>query len=111
MVENRPGLTFFAHAVLIFILPPSWDELRQRLQQEYADEAIAAGLADAVDVQARSGNSHTFDLSGYGKVPSVLREDGQQAGLRQAAVDPESQRRVAVMKKRLALVQRDERSR
>lgn len=76
-----------------------------------ADEAIAAGLADAVDVQARSGNGQSFDLSGYGKVPPVLREDGQQAGLRQAAVDPESQRRVAVMKKRLALVQRDERSR
>lgn len=29
----------FAHAVLIFILPPSWDELRQRLQRRGEDGA------------------------------------------------------------------------
>ncbi len=28
----------FAHAVLIFILPPSWDELRQRLQRRGEDK-------------------------------------------------------------------------
>ena len=27
----------FPHAVLIFILPPSWDELRQRLQRRGED--------------------------------------------------------------------------
>ncbi|MDT7835550.1 guanylate kinase [Aquabacterium sp. OR-4] len=31
--------TLFPHAVLIFILPPSWDELRQRLHRRGEDQA------------------------------------------------------------------------
>lgn len=39
----------FAHAVLIFILPPSWDELRQRLQRrgEDAPAVIEMRMANA----------------------------------------------------------------
>jgi guanylate kinase len=39
----------FAHAVLIFILPPSWDELRQRLQRrgEDAPQVIEQRMANA----------------------------------------------------------------
>ncbi|MFT3820930.1 MAG: guanylate kinase [Rubrivivax sp.] len=39
----------FPHAVLIFILPPSWDELRQRLMRrgEDRDEVIAQRMANA----------------------------------------------------------------
>ena len=39
----------FSHAVLIFILPPSWDELQQRLQRRGEDrpEAIAQRMANA----------------------------------------------------------------
>lgn len=39
----------FAHAVLIFILPPSWDELRQRLDRRGEDraEVIELRLANA----------------------------------------------------------------
>ena len=39
----------FAHAVLIFILPPSWQELRQRLQRRGEDgpEVIATRMANA----------------------------------------------------------------
>jgi len=39
----------FAHAVLIFILPPSWDELRQRLQRrgEDAPAVIETRMANA----------------------------------------------------------------
>ena len=39
----------FSHAVLIFILPPSWDELAQRLQRRGEDqpEAIATRMANA----------------------------------------------------------------
>ena len=39
----------FAHAVLIFILPPSWDELQQRLTRRGEDhpEAIEQGLSNA----------------------------------------------------------------
>ncbi len=39
----------FAHAVLIFILPPSWDELRQRLNRRGEDppEIIAQRMANA----------------------------------------------------------------
>jgi guanylate kinase len=47
----------FADAVLVFVLPPSWDELRQRLQRRGEDgaEVIAQRLANARDevVQAR----------------------------------------------------------
>ena len=39
----------FPHAVLIFILPPSWDELRQRLQRRGEDghEVIETRMANA----------------------------------------------------------------
>jgi guanylate kinase len=39
----------FQHAVLIFILPPSWDELQQRLQRRGEDkpEVIAQRMANA----------------------------------------------------------------
>ncbi len=39
----------FAHAVLIFILPPSWDELAQRLQRRGEDrpDVIATRMANA----------------------------------------------------------------
>jgi guanylate kinase len=39
----------FAHAVLIFILPPSWEELRQRLQRRGEDhpEVIAQRMVNA----------------------------------------------------------------
>ena len=39
----------FAHAVLIFILPPSWDELEQRLRRRGEDgaEVIATRMANA----------------------------------------------------------------
>jgi guanylate kinase len=39
----------FPHAVLIFILPPSWDELRQRLQRRGEDppDVIAKRMANA----------------------------------------------------------------
>jgi guanylate kinase len=39
----------FTHAVLIFILPPSWDELQQRLQRRGEDppEVIAQRMANA----------------------------------------------------------------
>lgn len=39
----------FAHAVLIFILPPGWDELQQRLQRRGEDgsEVIATRMANA----------------------------------------------------------------
>ncbi len=41
--------SIFGHAVLIFILPPSWDELRQRLQRRGEDkpEVIDQRMANA----------------------------------------------------------------
>ena len=41
--------TLFAHAVLIFVLPPSWDELRQRLTRRGEDppEVIERRMANA----------------------------------------------------------------
>ena len=41
--------TLFSHAVLIFILPPSWEELSQRLNRRGEDpaEVIASRLANA----------------------------------------------------------------
>ena len=46
----------FAHAVLIFILPPSWDELRQRLQRRGEDkpEVIAQRMANAREEVAQA---------------------------------------------------------
>src|SRR5262245_34840615 len=46
----------FPHAVLIFILPPSWDELRQRLQRRGEDqpEVIATRMANAREEVAQA---------------------------------------------------------
>ena len=51
----------FAHAVLIFILPPSWDELRQRLLRrgEDAPEAIDERMANA---RAEVAQARHFDF-------------------------------------------------
>jgi guanylate kinase len=46
----------FPHAVLIFILPPSWDELRQRLMRRGEDkpEVIAQRMANAREEVAQA---------------------------------------------------------
>jgi guanylate kinase len=46
----------FPHAVLIFILPPSWDELLQRLQRrgEDGDEEISQRMANAREEVAQA---------------------------------------------------------
>ena len=46
----------FPHTVLIFVLPPSWDELQQRLQRRGEDrpEVIAQRLANARDEVAQA---------------------------------------------------------
>lgn len=46
----------FPHAVLIFILPPSWDELRQRLQRRGEDgpEVIAIRMQNASEEVAQA---------------------------------------------------------
>jgi guanylate kinase len=46
----------FEHAVLIFILPPSWDELHQRLQRRGEDgpEVIATRMANAREEVAQA---------------------------------------------------------
>ncbi|MEO5732447.1 MAG: guanylate kinase [Rubrivivax sp.] len=51
----------FAHAVLIFVLPPSWDELAQRLTRRGEDrpEVISARLANA---QAEVAQARHFDF-------------------------------------------------
>jgi guanylate kinase len=48
--------TIFPHAVLIFILPPSWDELRQRLQRRGEDgpEVIATRMHNASEEVAQA---------------------------------------------------------
>lgn len=50
----------FPHAVLIFILPPSWDELRQRLQRRGEDppEVIARRMANARIEVAQARDFH-----------------------------------------------------
>ena len=51
----------FANAVLIFILPPSWEELRARLQRRGEDtaEVIEIRLANAASEMAQA---HEFDF-------------------------------------------------
>ena len=51
----------FPHAVLIFILPPSWDELRQRLQRRGEDrpEVIEQRMANA---RVEVGQARHFDF-------------------------------------------------
>ncbi len=48
--------TLFPHAVLIFILPPSWDELQQRLARRGEDkpEVIAMRMANAREEVAQA---------------------------------------------------------
>ena len=48
--------TIFPHAVLIFILPPSWDELRQRLKRRGEDgpEVIATRMHNAREEVAQA---------------------------------------------------------
>ncbi len=47
----------FANAVLIFILPPSWEELRSRLERrgEDSDEVIELRLKNAAEEMAQAG--------------------------------------------------------
>lgn len=70
-----------------------------------AEDAKAAGLADAVQGSGESTQAKTFDLSGYAKVPAAL------AASPSTHPDAESVRRAALMRKRLALVERGEQSR
>jgi ATP-dependent protease ClpP protease subunit len=72
------------------------------------DEAVTAGLADAVESTTPVQDRASFDLSGYAKAPAALSHAAAPPG---AMPDQESVRRAAVMQKRFALVQRDERSR
>ncbi|HMR72086.1 MAG TPA: guanylate kinase, partial [Rubrivivax sp.] len=46
----------FPHAVLIFVLPPSWDELRQRLRRrgEDGEEVIERRMANAREEVAQA---------------------------------------------------------
>lgn len=76
-----------------------------------ADEAVAAGLADAVEAQQAAQSRSAFDLSGYAKVPAALRLTKTAASTAVTEVDQQSKRLAAMNQKRLALVQRDERSR
>lgn len=76
-----------------------------------AEDAREAGLADAIAVQPAAENRGGFDLSGYAKVPSVLQRREESTAATQATPDEAGLKRAAVMWKRLALVQRDERSR
>lgn len=76
-----------------------------------AEEAVAAGLADAVEAQPVAENRAAFDLSGYANLPAALQPTHNAAVPGEGTVDARSQQVAAVNKKRLALVQRDERSR
>lgn len=74
-----------------------------------AEEATAAGLADAVQGGGASAQAATrFDLSGYAKVPAALAETSSS---QTTIPDADSVRRAALMRKRLALVERGEQSR
>lgn len=74
-----------------------------------AAEAKDAGLADAVQGSSESAQGKTaFDLSGYAKVPEALAEPAIPSP---TTPDADSVRRAALMRKRLALVERGEQSR
>lgn len=73
-----------------------------------AEEAQAAGLADAVQGTGESQAKAEFDLSGYAKVPAALKET---ISIPTTTPDADSVRRAALMRKRLALVERGEQSR
>lgn len=72
-----------------------------------AVEAVEAGLADAVESMSSTQDRASFDFSGYRKVPAALHQEATTS----SRPDEDSLQRAAVMRKRLALVQRDERSR
>lgn len=74
-----------------------------------AEEATAAGLADAVQGGGESSaqNQARFDLSGYLHPPKALTE---APALTETEPDHDSLRRSALMRKRLALVERGEQS-
>jgi ATP-dependent Clp endopeptidase proteolytic subunit ClpP len=74
-----------------------------------AEEAKAAGLADAVQGAAPDAAQAQarFDLSGYAKVPEALKSAGAEPG---EQPDAEVLQRAALMRKRLALVERGEQS-
>lgn len=76
-----------------------------------AEEAVAAGLADAVETQAAAENRAAFDLSGYANLPTALRLTKTESSAGAGVVDERSKQVAAINRKRLALVQRDERSR
>jgi len=73
-----------------------------------AEEAKAAGLADTVKVGAKAENR--FDLSAYTKTPQALVEP-PAAQTADTQPDEDSVRRAALMRRRLALVERGEQSR
>jgi ATP-dependent protease ClpP protease subunit len=73
-----------------------------------AEEAQAAGLADAVQrIEASAGAQARFDLSGYAKVPAALTAPLAPSS---TTPDADSVRQAALMRNRLALVARGERS-
>lgn len=72
-----------------------------------AEEAKAAGLADVVQgAPSQAAAASSFDLSGYAKTPKALTEP-----VSESAPDADSTRRAALMRRRLALVERGEPSR
>ena len=82
----------FAHAVLIFILPPSWDELRQRLLRrgEDAPAVIETRMANARVEVARA---------------KALRLRYNQRSVRDGAVRPQDGRPFAAPEVRRAAAQ------
>lgn len=69
-----------------------------------AEEARAAGLADVVPGEPnQAASASSFDLSGYAKTPKALTEPAADS-----APDADSTRRAALMRRRLALVERNE---
>ena len=69
----------FANAVLIFILPPSWDELRSRLQRrgEDAAEVIELRLKNAALEMAQAGEKSSLNLPAN----TICRRRGQLLAL------------------------------
>lgn len=74
-----------------------------------ADEAVAAGLADAVETPPAADNRTQFDLSGYANVPTALQLNNEKPDLNATIREICNRQRIKTMQQRLALVQRDER--
>ncbi len=71
-----------------------------------AEEAKAAGLADVVQgAPSQAAAAVSFDLSDYANTPKALTEPAAET-----APDADSMRRAALMRRRLALVERSEQS-